>query len=86
MSVSFRLLGISGSLRADSFSSILKALAEATARKHISISPIWARFPTTTRTWSVLWNLGSATVIATAYREFAPENRSEGFQLVLQPF
>jgi len=37
----------------------------------------------------VLWNLGSATAIATAYREFATENRPEGYQLVLrllQPF
>lgn len=32
----------------------------------------------------VLWNLGSATVIATAYREFATENRPEGYQLVLR--
>jgi hypothetical protein len=37
----------------------------------------------------VLWNLGGRTMIATAYREFATENRPEGYQLVLrllQPF
>ncbi len=37
----------------------------------------------------MLWTFGSTSVIGTAYREFATENRPEGFQMVfrvLQPF
>jgi hypothetical protein len=37
----------------------------------------------------MLWDLGGTTIIGTAYREFATQNRPEGFQLVLrllQPF